>query len=118
MKDLAPDILRQRLLVEGYYTTEVGRAEVEAYLKGVARHLGLRTYAEPIIHSPGGQGREINEGYDAFVPLIDSGIALYVWTKRRFFSAVIYTCKRFDVQEALRYTRGHFGADGLQHAEF
>jgi hypothetical protein len=118
MKDLAPDILRQRLLVEGFYTKEVGRDEVEEYLTGVARHLGLRTYAPPIIHSPGGQGREINQGYDAFMPLIDSGIALYVWTGRRFFSTVIYTCKRFDVQEALRFTRGFFGTAEVEHTEF
>jgi hypothetical protein len=118
MKDLAPEILRQRLLVEGYYTKDIGREEVEQYLIGVARHLELRTYAPPIIHSPGGEGREINQGYDAFVPLIDSGIALYVWTQRRFFSTVIYTCKRFDVEEALRYTRGFFGASGTEHAAF
>jgi len=118
MKDLAPDILRQRLLIEGYYTKDIGRAEVEGYLLGVAKHLSLRTYAPPIIHSPGGEGREINQGYDAFVPLIDSGIALYVWTQRRFFSTVIYTCKRFDVEAALRFTHDFFGASGTEHAAF
>jgi S-adenosylmethionine decarboxylase len=33
---------------------------------------------EPITHSPGGEGRADNEGYDAFLPPIDSGICLYV----------------------------------------
>ena len=43
MKDLAPDIVRQRLLIEGLYSRDVDRAAVEAYLIDVAAHLGLRT---------------------------------------------------------------------------
>lgn len=78
MKDLAPKILRQRLLIEGIYSIEVDREFVESFLLGIASHLGLRTYGSPMIHAPGGLGKEENEGFDAFVPLIDSGISLYV----------------------------------------
>ena len=91
MRDLAPDITRQRLLVEGIYSGEMDEQRVRDYLTGVARKLGLRTYGEPMIHSPQGSGSEDNQGFDAFIPLIDSGIALYVWTGQRFFSAVLYT---------------------------
>jgi len=118
MKDLAPDIVRQRLLIEGLYELEVDEAAVKRYLIEVAARLGLRTYGEPIVHSPGGAGKDSNEGFDAFIPLIDSGISLYVWTKRRFFAAVLFTCKNFDTAAALDFTREYFHTKALEHREF
>jgi hypothetical protein len=105
----APEITRQRLLVEGYFTTDVDEARVEGYLHGVAAHLDLRTYGQPAIFAPGGAGREENQGFDAFLPLIDSGISLYVWSVARFVSAVLFTCKAFDEHAAINYTRDYFG---------
>ena len=117
MKDLAPDIVRQRLLIEGLYSREIDQAAVESYLIDVAAHLGLRTYGRPIVHAPE-DGKAGNQGYDAFIPLIDSGISLYVWTQKRFFAAVLFTCKRFDVNEALRFTRNYFVTTELEHRPF
>jgi S-adenosylmethionine decarboxylase len=112
VNDLAPHITRQRLLVEGFYTIGVDRAAVDRYLHGIAAHLGLRGYAAATIFSPGGQGKAQNQGFDAFLPLIDSGIALYVWSSARFFSAILYTCRRFDAQAAIAFTREFFGVQG------
>ena len=80
MRDLAPQVVRQRLLIEALYTVDVDVAFVDRFLHGLAEHLDLRTYAEATIVAPGGEGRDENEGFDAFLPLIDSGISLYVWT--------------------------------------
>ena len=118
MRDLAPDIVRQRLLIEGLFARDISRADVERYLVGIAAHLSLRTYGNPIVHAPGGAGKDENEGFDAFIPLIDSGISLYVWSKRRFFAAVLFTCKAFDAQAALDFTREFFAATGIEHRDF
>ena len=118
MRHLAPDITRQRLLIEGFYTIAVDHVSVEGYLTGVAAHLSLRTYGTPIIHSPAGEGKLENAGFDAFIPLIDSGISLYVWSERKFFAAVLFTCKAFDVRQALEFTQHHFGASKLEHRAF
>jgi hypothetical protein len=118
LRNIAPDIMRQRLLLEGYFTVPVDRAAVGRYLTGVAAQLGLRTYAEPIVHAPSGLGKPENQGFDGFVPLIDSGIALYVWSERRFFSALLYTCKAFDVGAAVAYTRTFFGAPEIVDLSF
>ncbi len=118
MRDLAPDIVRQRLLIEGLFERDIARADVERYLIEVAAHLSLRTYGDPIVHAPGGAGKDSNEGFDAFIPLIDSGISLYVWSKRRFFAAVLFTCKRFDVSAALAFTCDYFQARDFEHREF
>ena len=112
MKNLAPEIFRQRLLIEGYYTIDVTRETLAAYLTGVAAHLGLRAYGEPAIFSPGGEGKAENQGFDAFLPLVDSGISAYVWTGRKFVSILLYTCKGFDEVSAVDYTRQHFGIAG------
>lgn len=118
MKDLAPDIARQRLLIEGLYTGDVTGETVEEYLLGIASHLNLRTYGKPIIHSPGGIGKEDNEGFDAFLPLIDSGISLYVWSSKQFFAAVLFTCKEFDAEAAVKYTNNFFGASQIESQVF
>ncbi len=107
IEDLAPDITRQRLLIEGYYTRNISAENVKRFLLGLAAHLNLRTYGGPIVHAPGGEGKAENEGFDAFLPLIDSGISLYVWTAKRFFACVLFTCKAFDNEAALAYTSSH-----------
>ena len=113
VQDLAPDILRQRLLLEGYWTGEITADRVRAYLMGVAERLSLRTYGEPIVFSPdSGMGRAENAGFDAFVPLIDSGICGYFWAARRFFSVLIYSCKKFEAMAATDFTRGFFQVEG------
>jgi S-adenosylmethionine decarboxylase len=118
MRDLAPDIVRQRLLIEGFYASSVDRDAVERYLLGLAAHLGLRAYGAPVVHSPGGTGKDENQGFDAFLPLIDSGISLYVWTSRRFFAVVLFTCRPFAIDAALDFTRGFFRAEAMEHASF
>jgi hypothetical protein len=113
MRNLAPDIFRQRLLLEGYYSGEMTADRVKEFLLGAAAHLNLRTYADPIVFSPStGMGREENAGFDAFVPLIDSGISAYIWSKAAFFSVLLYTCKGFDEDAAAEFTREFFGVSG------
>jgi S-adenosylmethionine decarboxylase len=113
VRDLAPDIFRQRLLIEGFYGREVGEAAIRDYLLSLASHLGLRTYGKPVVFAPAsGQGRPENAGFDAFVPLIDSGISGYFWTGPRFLSIVIYTCKGFAEDEAIAFTRRFFEIEG------
>jgi len=118
MKDLAPDILRQRLIIEANYEVDLTKRMVEDFLRDLAKHLGMRIYTEPIVYSPGGEGKEINQGYDGFVALIDSGIAIYVWENMKFVSIVIYTCKKFKVGDALDFTKKFFKTTEMVHQEF
>ena len=108
MKKLAPHITRQRLLIEGFFAIEMNKDTVKGYLLQVAKHLGLKTYGEPCIYSPSGLGKNENQGFDAFIPLIDSGISLYVWTNEQFMSVVFYTCKTFSEEQAVSFTKNFF----------
>jgi len=118
MKNIAPNITRQRLLIEGFYQIKVDEKTIRDYFKGITDHLKLRMYGKPIIFSPGGIGKEENQGYDAFVPLIDSGISLYVWSNAKFFSLIIYTCKDFNEKEALKFTKEFFKAKENESESF
>jgi S-adenosylmethionine decarboxylase len=118
MKDLAPEITRQRLLIEGLYSVEVTEAAIVEFMLGIAAQLNLRSYGKPIIHSPAGIGKDENEGFDAFLPLIDSGISLYVWSAQKFFAVVLFTCKEFDSEAAITYTHDFFSVTEIESHEF
>jgi S-adenosylmethionine decarboxylase len=115
---IAPDIFRKRLLVEGWYRAEVDEAKLAGYFAHITRELGLRTYGDPIIHRTSGQGKEVNEGYDGFVPLIDSGIYIGVWVKPKFLSTILYTCGEFDEDRAVDLVREFFDVTEHEAAIF
>ena len=118
MRNLAPQITRQRLLIEGFYKIKVDKKVIRDYFDTIAKALKLSMYGKPIIFSPGGAGKEENQGYDAFVPLIDSGISVYVWGKQKFFSAILYTCKSFDQNKAVQVTRNFFQISEVESMSF
>lgn len=118
MKKLAPQIFRQRLLIEGFYKILVDKKVIKIYFTEITKALQLRMYGEPIVFSPEGLGKKDNQGYDAFVPLTDSGISLYVWSNDKFLSAVIYTCKVFDERMAIEVTNNFFGIDEIEFNSF
>jgi S-adenosylmethionine/arginine decarboxylase-like enzyme len=117
LTNIAPDIFRKRLLIEGYFTVEVTAKKLEAYFADLTGELGLQTYAQPIIHHTSA-GKEINEGFDGFVPLVDSGIYIAVWVNPGFLSTIIYTCGEFDAEKAVEFVKGFFQLSDFQSAIF
>ncbi len=115
---IAPDIFRKRLLIEGYFRVEVTAEKLQGYFSAITTELGLRTYGAPIIHHTSGQGKSINEGFDGFVPLIDSGIYIAVWLNPKFLSTIIYTCGEFDEDKAVNVVKTYFQVSDFQAAIF
>ena len=118
MYSIAPDIFRKRLLVEGFFIVSVNEQSIIDFFTFLTGGLNLKTYGEPIIHTTGGVGKDVNQGYDAFVPLIDSGIYLAVWSNQKFLSLIIYTCKDFDETKALQLTKEYFTITESEHKLF
>lgn len=118
LTNIAPDIFRKRLLVEGYFNVEVTGEKLIEFFSRVTTALRLKTYGEPIIHRTSGEGREVNEGFDGFVPLVDSGIYIGVWVNPKFLSTIIYTCGEFDAEKAVSLTREFFQISDFQAAIF
>jgi hypothetical protein len=118
LTSIAPQVFRKRLLVEGFFSIDVTADTLTEYFVTLTSGLNLRTYGEPVIHATSGQGKLENEGFDGFVPLIDSGIYIAVWAKPRFFSTILYTCADFDEDRAVRIVRDFMGATEHESAIF
>lgn len=118
LTNIAPEIFRKRLLIEGFFGIKVTPQVLEEYFARLTSTLGLRTYGEPIIHATSGQGKAVNEGFDAFVPLVDSGIYIAVWVNPKFLSTIIYTCGEFDENKAVESVKSFFQMGQLQSAIF
>jgi hypothetical protein len=110
MKDLAPEIYRQRAIIEGYPNAPLKADEIKEYLKGLSRAIGMITIAEPVTH------RSETYGEAAWIHWETSGAHFYAWDQPRlFFSVDIYTCKPFAIDQATTYTKEFFG---VKHLEF
>lgn len=119
IRRLAPEIFRKRLLIEGFFLRpELNAQTLREYFTFITGHLNLRTYGEPVIHETSGQGKAVNQGYDAFIPLIDSGIYVCVWSVPRFLSVILYTCAEFDDRQATELTREFFELSEWETALF
>ncbi|MFA5799981.1 MAG: S-adenosylmethionine decarboxylase [Candidatus Peribacteraceae bacterium] len=118
MRNLAPQVVRQRLLIEGLFDCPVDEARIAGYFETLTRALGLKMYASPMIYSLAGMGRTQNQGYDAFVPLIDSGISAYFWNEARLLSVLIYSCRAFDAEKAAAVAREYFNVAEIESSSF
>ena len=118
MYKIAADIFRKRFLIEGYFKRFVDEKVITGFFTHFTKELSLKTYGDPIVHTTSGVGKDVNQGFDAFIPLIDSGIYLAVWSNQKFFSLIIYTCKDFDEQKALGLTKNYFIVTESEHKLF
>ncbi len=99
-RDLAPEIVRQRLVIEGVPARPVGDAQIRAYLAALSRELDMVQLIEPVTH------RSDRYGWAGWIHWETSGAHFYAWEQPRlFFSVDVYTCKAFDVDTAVSFTR-------------
>jgi len=104
-KDLAPQIYRQRLVVEGYPAKPVTAEQIVDYLKKLSDITEMTTLIEPVTHqSP-------LYGWAGWIHWETSGAHFYAWDQPiLFFSVDIYTCKKFDPVAVEKFTKDYFKA--------
>jgi hypothetical protein len=105
--DLAPGILRQRLVVEGTCGKPIDDLSIRAYLTELSGVCGMRSLIEPVTH------RSERFGWAGWIHWETSGAHFYAWDQPLFFSVDIYTCKAFDAMSAVVFTRDFFVADRI-----
>ena len=111
--DLAPQVLRQRLVVEGYPSMPITDDNIKDYLCRLSDLIGMKTLLDPVTH------RSDLYGWAGWIHWETSGAHFYAWEQPLlFFSVDIYSCKAFDVQSALAFTQGYFQASKLCHKSF
>jgi hypothetical protein len=113
MLDLAPEIYRQRLVIEGTPAAPIAAADIVEYLRGLSVRCGMITLIEPVTH------RSERFGWAGWIHWETSGAHFYAWeTPKLFFSVDIYTCKAFDPIAAVDYTRDFFRSSVTVAKEF
>lgn len=113
MVDLAPEIYRQRLVVEGLVTAPIGAEQISTYLSQLSGVLDMVTLLEPVTH------QSDTYGWAGWIHWETSGAHFYGWDQPRlFFSVDIYTCKAFSAERAVDFTRDFFSATEVVYREF
>jgi S-adenosylmethionine decarboxylase len=102
-RDLAPGILRQRLVVEGYPTFLISDVHIRDYLRRLSAVTEMVTLNEPVTHESD------RYGWAGWIHWETSGAHFYSWERPvAFFSVDIYTCKAFDPQDVIAFTADYF----------
>jgi hypothetical protein len=104
-RDLAPEIVRQRLVIEGVPARPVDDVLIRDYLSALSREVDMVQLLEPVTH------RSDLYGWAGWIHWETSGAHFYAWEQPRlFFSVDMYTCKAFDVDTAVSFTRDFLSA--------
>lgn len=111
--DLAPDIYRQRLVIEGYPSGPITDADIKTYLSKLSKIIDMTQLTEAVTHqSP-------KFGWAGWIHWETSGAHFYAWdVPRLFFSVDIYTCKAFEPQKAIEFTKEFFLTQTITAKEF
>lgn len=111
--DLAPEICRQRLVIEGYPSKSISDQDIKTYLAKLSQEVEMVQLMDPATHqSP-------KYGWAGWIHWETSGAHFYAWDEPRlFFSVDIYTCKAFDPQKAVDFTAEFFGCKTITRKEF
>jgi S-adenosylmethionine decarboxylase len=105
--DLAPEICRQRMILEGTLYNPFEADDMIRYCKEISKVLNMTPIGEPITDFAE------KYGWCAYMHWKESGMHIYSWNVRdpKFFSIDIYTCKKFKYLDVVRYTTEFFEED-------
>lgn len=111
-KNLAPGLVRQRLVIEGTTDKIVGPEGIRQYLSELAKITKMevikRNYPNPEAYS----AHEC--GYGGWIHWKTSGAVFYSYpTTPALFTVDTYTCKPFSVNDAVEFTKKFFNAKEL-----
>jgi hypothetical protein len=113
MRDLAPEIHRQRLVVEGLIAAPIVEEDIKVYLKELGCVMGMRVLTDPVTH------RSPLYGWAGWVHWETSGAHFYAWdVPCLFFSVDLYTCKAFDPDAVVIFTTDYFQAIDVESHGF
>ncbi len=108
MHDLAPEICRQRLVVEGLCTESIGAESISAFLTQLSKTIDMVALNEPVTHS------SPLYGWAGWIHWETSGAHFYAWdVPRLFFSIDVYACKPFNEAEVVELAREWFNATNV-----
>jgi S-adenosylmethionine decarboxylase len=111
-RDLAPQIVRQRLVVEGYPDFVITDEHIKDYLSKLSDVTEMTTLLEPVTHCSD------QYGWAGWIHWETSGAHFYAWEQPLlFFSVDVYTCKAFDPEKVVEFTKQYFKTNDITYKE-
>jgi len=111
-ENLAPTLIRQRVIIEGTTENIVEPEQIKSYLFALAEITKMEVLSSPEAHSAH------DMGYGGWIHWKSSGVAFYSYpTNPPLFTVDCYTCKPFSAKEASEFTRKYFNAIELVFKE-
>lgn len=102
-KNLTPNILRQRLIIEGTTKKLVSCELMESYLLALANVAKMKIAGAPVIFT------EHERGSAAYINWTTSGCHFYSYpTSPPLFTVDIYSCKAYSVEDIVAFTKKYF----------
>ncbi len=107
-KNLAPKILRQRLIIEGTTEKLVTHDQMEAYLIKLAEVAKMKIAGTPVTFT------EHERGSAAYINWTSSGCHFYSYpTNPPLFTVDIYSCRAYSVDDLVTFTKNYFNTIGI-----
>ncbi len=104
-KNLAPGLVRQRVIMEGTAEKIVQPAQIKDYLLKLAEVTKMEVLSAPLAYSAH------DMGFGGWIHWKTSGASFYSYpTRPPLFTVDCYTCKPFSAKEAAEFTRKYFNA--------
>src|SRR3989344_4264232 len=104
-RNLAPNLIRQRVIIEGTTNKIVKPPKIKDYLEKLAEVTKMTKVSGPYAYS----AHEM--GYGGWIHWKSSGAAFYSYpTTPPLFTVDCYTCKPFSPEKVVEFTRKYFNA--------
>lgn len=99
--DCDPEILNDKNLV--YRVLDV-----------LPERIGMKKLMNPYVLFAEGNNKRDPGGWSGFVIIQESHLSLHTFIKRRFITADIYSCKKFDTEVAIKYFKKVFKTKDIE----
>lgn len=107
-KNLAPNLVRQRVIIEATTLEIVNPAQIKAYLLELAKVTDMEVLSKPLAYTAH------DMGYGGWIHWKSSGAAFYSYpTEPALLTVDCYTCKPFSAEEAAKFTQKYFNTIDL-----
>jgi S-adenosylmethionine decarboxylase len=102
-KDLAPTLVRQRVIIEGTTEKIIEPEQIKLYLSQLAKVTDMEVVSGPEANSAH------DKGFGGWIHWRSSGAAFYSYpTNPPLFTVDCYTCKPFSADNVADFTREYF----------
>ncbi|MFC1529656.1 S-adenosylmethionine decarboxylase [Gemmatimonadota bacterium] len=114
LRDIQPQVIRQRLIIEGTTNQLVDIELIHTYLISLSENLSMHIKDGPVTYSAEelpveGTWSSPHMGYAGWLYWVSSGVHFHSYpTAPPIFSVDAYTCKPIDVEAAVEFTRSFF----------